>query len=137
MMRSLLLFLPVLVAAPAALAQQAGIPPSVDAAFDRYVRLPDTLVPILESATDKASADAAADALFAALPELYEARSGLEAIAALSPAETAAVEEKYGLAMRRNWGKVFQEIYRLQRARCYESVPLLKQFQTMCMMLEK
>ncbi len=137
MIRASFIPLLALAAVPAALAQQAGIPASVDAAFDRYTRLPDMLVPILESVEDKASADKAADALFAALPELYEARSGLEQIASLDAAETAAVEKKYGLEMRRNWGKLFQEIYRLQRAQCYGSVPFLKQFQTMCMMLEK
>ncbi len=126
-----------LAALPVAMAQQAAIPPSVDAAFERYTHLPGLLVPILESATDKASADAAADKLFAALPALYEARSGLEEIARLSPAETAQVEKKFGLKMRREWGKVFEQIYRLQRAQCYGSLPFVKQFQTMCMMLEK
>ncbi len=129
--------LPLLLAVPAALAQQAGIPASVDKAFARYTRVAETLLPILESAKDKATADAAANQLFAALPELYDARCGLEEIANLNAAETAAVEKKYGLAMRRNWGKVFEQIYRLQRAQCYGSIPFLKQFQTMCMMLDK
>lgn len=126
-----------LCAAPAMHAAAADIPADIDRSFADYVALPDTLVPILESATDKASADAAADKLFAVLPKVYDTRSALQKIPALTPSTAAAVQEKYEREMRTGWGRVYAQIFRLQKVRCYDSVPFFKQFHTLCMMLDQ
>ncbi len=134
-----LALIPALAALPALVQAEpeAAIATEVDAAFARYAALPSTLVPILEQAKDKASADAAAQKLFDALPAVYEAREGLHAIEKLDPAQTRLVQQKYGAAMQRDWGRLFEHIYRLQKAQCYGSIPFFKQFRTLCMMLEK
>lgn len=122
------------------LAEHAGaesLPPALEGAFQRYVSLPDALLPVLESARDKQSADRAAVDLQALLPRVYEARRELREIPSLTPGQSAAVRERFENAMRTRWGKVFEHIFRLQRAHCYESVNFFKHFNTLCMMLEK
>ncbi len=113
------------------------IPPLVDEAFASYAALPARLVPILAEAQDKESADAAAPKLLAALPAVYDTRSALHRIPSLGPQETQLVQQKYEKQLRQEWGKLFEQIYRLQRSRCYGSLPFFKQFQTLCLMLEK
>ncbi len=113
------------------------VSPQVDAAFASYAALPAKLVPVLEQAQSKETADAAAPALQALLPQVYDARSALHAIASLSAEETRQVQQKYEQQLRREWGKLFEQIFRLQKAQCYGSVPFLKQFHTLCLMLEK
>ncbi len=113
------------------------ISPEVDAAFARYAALPSKLLPVLAQAKSQESADAAAPALYELLAEVYDARSALRRIPSLSAEETQQVQQKYERQLRQDWGKLFEEIYRLQRTRCYESLPFFKQFQTLCLMLEK
>ncbi len=119
------------------LVEAQSIPPQVDEAFSAYAALPAKLVPILSEATDTASADAAAPRLLEVLPAVYDARSALHRIPSLSAAETHLVQQKYEVTLRREWGKLFEQIYRLQKVRCYESRAFFKQFQTLCLMLEK
>ena len=126
--------LPVGVALPA---EGAALTPALDGAFRRYVSLPDALLPVLESAKDRKSADHAAADLQALLPRVYEARQELRSIQALTPQQQQTVRERYESAMRSRWGKVFDHIYRLQRSHCYESVEFFKHFSTLCVMLEK
>ncbi len=128
---------PVLLFALAALVQAQEIAPGVDAAFAAYAGLPSKLVPILASAQDKDSADAAAPCLKAALPAVYDARTALHNIPALSKEETQLVQRKYETQLRREWGTLFEQIYRLQKAQSYGSLAFFRQFQTLCLMLEK
>ncbi len=132
--------LPVSAAALCALAplvEAQAIPPMVDEAFAAYAALPSKLLPVLAKAQDRESAEAAAPELFALLPTVYDTRSALHRISNMGPQETQLVQQKYEKQMRQEWGKLFEHIYRLQRAQCYGSVPFFKQFQTMCLMLEK
>lgn len=115
----------------------ADLPAALDGAMQRYIALPDALLPVLEAARDKASADRAAEDLQALLPRVYEARQELRDITALSPSEQELVRRRYEMQMRTRWGKVFSHIFRLQRTRCYESVSFFKHFNTLCVMLEK
>ncbi len=119
------------------LVEAQSIPPLVDEAFAGYAGLPAKLVPILAEAQDKASADAAAPRLLEALPAVYDARSALHRIPSLGKEETELVQQKYETRLRQEWGKLFEQIYRLQKAQCYGSIPFFKQFQTLCLMLEK
>ncbi len=119
------------------LAEAQVIPPLVDEAFEAYASLPSRLVPILAAAKDRDSADAAAPQLLAALPALYETRSALHRITSLGDAERRLVEQKYERRLRHEWKALFEQIYRLQKTRCYGSRSFFKQFQTMCLMLEK
>ncbi|MDO5472007.1 MAG: hypothetical protein Q4F35_01605 [Akkermansia sp.] len=116
---------------------QAAIPQNIDQAFERFTALPNTLVPILEKAKDRQSADAAAKELNDALPLIYDARTEFMNIQSLSPEVSAEVLMKYEKNMRRNWGKVYENIFRLQKARCYDSIAFFKEFQTLCAMLEQ
>ncbi len=127
--------LALLLAAPVFAAQ--AVPPAVDEAFSAYAALPAKLVPILSEVRDTASADAAAPKLYEALPAVYDARKALRSIPKLSEEETQIIQRKYETTLRQEWGKLFEQIYRLQRIRCYQSIPLFKQFQTLCLMLEK
>ncbi len=121
----------------APLVEAQAIRPEVDAAFASYVALPSQLLPILSEAQDKESADAAAPRLKAALPLVYEARTALHHLPSLGKEETQLVQKKYETHMRQEWGKLFEHIYRLQTKKCYGSLLFFKQFQTLCLMLEK
>ncbi len=129
--------LPALALILAPIVEAQAISPQVDTAFSRYAALPSTLLPILTEAQNRETADAAAPALKAALPEVYEARSALHAISSIGKEEVQQVQQKYETQLRQEWGKLFEQIYRLQKNHCYGSLPFFKQFQTLCLMLEK
>lgn len=112
-------------------------PRTVEEVFARYTELPEALLPVLQSAQDQESAEKAAPALMELLPRVYDSRRELLSIPKLTPAEASLVRSKYETKMRSGWGKVFEQIYRLQRVRCYECVPFFKQFNTLCSLLEK
>ena len=118
-------------------AAETGIPADVDKAFANYVALPDTLVPILAGVKDRASADAAADKLYAELTKVYDTRSELQKIANLPPEVAQRLKQKYDKEMRTRWGEVYHHIFRLQKVRCYDSMPFFTQFHTLCMMLDQ
>ena len=116
---------------------QASIPREVDQTFATYTAIPSTLVPVLEKVVDRKSAETAAPKLRTELITLYKNRSELEKIQTLSPAVKAEVLQKYEMDMRRSWGQVYEQIFRLQKAQCYGSVNFYREFQTLCMMLNK
>ncbi len=116
---------------------QGAIPQEIDSAFAHYTALPNTLVPILESVTDRESADAAAPRLNAVLPRVYDARTELTAITSLPPQVRQEVLQKYEQAMRENWGKLYEQLFRLQQVRCYNSLSFFRQFHALCAMLNK
>lgn len=118
-------------------AENQAIPANIDKAFADYVALPNALLPILEEVKDKATADTAAEKLYAELPKIYDARNELQKIAALPPSIATEVKQKYEKDMRTRWGLVYNHIFRLQKVRCYDSLPFFKQFHTLCMMLEQ
>lgn len=115
----------------------AEVPAEVQRAFEHYTALPDALVPVLQSAQDEQSAEKAAPELQALLTRVFDARRELNAIPALEPDVAEEVRRRYEQNMRTGWGRVYEQIYRLQRARCYENVPFFKQFQTLCVLLGK
>ncbi len=116
---------------------QGAIPREIDSAFAHFTTLPNTLVPILESVTDQESADAAAPQLNAVLPQVYDARTELTAINSLPPQVRREVLQKYEQAMRENWGKLYEQLFRLQQVRCYNSLAFFRQFHALCAMLNK
>ncbi|MBQ1961050.1 MAG: hypothetical protein II349_05970 [Akkermansia sp.] len=118
-------------------AAETSIPADIDKAFANYVALPDTLLPIMAGVNDKASADAAADKLYAELSKVYDTRSELQKIANLPPEVAQQLKQKYESEMRSRWGEVYKHIFRLQKARCYDSFSFFKQFHTLCMMLDQ
>lgn len=124
-------------ALPAAWAQQEELPQSITAVFDAYCALPAALLPPLESATDKASADAAAPKLKAALEQLYDTRTKMQGLKELTPAQRTEVEKRYALTMRREWGKVYEQMFRLQREKCYGSAEFSRLYSVMGLMLGK
>lgn len=121
----------------AASVAEASIPAEVDKAFANYVALPGSIVPILERVKDKTTADAEADNLYKELTKVYDTRSELQKITNLPPDVAEQLKQKYASDMRTRWGEVYKHIFRLQKVRCYDSVPFFKQFHTLCMMLEQ
>lgn len=113
------------------------VPAEVDAAFRRYLALPEPLVRVLAQAKDKNSAEAAAEALQDILPQVYDARQALGKINGLSAEVAAEVRRRYEKDMRTSWGKVLDHLYRLQGTRCYGSAAFMKQFEVLCLLLEK
>lgn len=124
------------VAVPAAVAAQESVPAEVCEAFDLYVAIPDTLAPLLQEIKDQESADKAAEKLHQVLPNLYEARTVLNNLPQLSPAATQELERRYGKRAQEGWGAVYHEIFRLQKAQCFGSTALAREFNILCMMLQ-
>ena len=118
-------------------AQESTLTPAVEKAFELYCSLPSVLVPVLQEATSKTSADTAAKKLPATYPAIFQAREAIRNIPALTAQQNQAVQERYALRMRTEWARMYAEIERLRIARCYESMSLWKEFRTMCMMIEK
>lgn len=116
---------------------QEVLPSHITDLFDSYVKLPDTLVPVLRSANDKASATAAAPKLRAELEKLYAIRESLKKVSSLTPQQNELVRNRYEQAMRKRWGKVYDEMFRLQREKCYGSAEFTRLYRIMCMMLDK
>lgn len=115
---------------------QAAIPEDIDRAFSSYMQLAKDLAPVLAEAKDKATADAAAEKLNALLPRVYDARNDLQKIERLSPEVQQEVLQQYGKTMQQEWGKVYEQIFRLERVKCYASPSFFKQFRALCMMLQ-
>lgn len=123
---------------PALLAvAHAAIPVGIDRAFSDFTTLPDELLPVLEGVTDRESAENATEKLNNLLPKVYDARTAMQRITSLSADVKAEVIKKYGKEMQTNWGKVYEQIFRLQQVRCYNSLSFFKQFHALCMMLDK
>ena len=105
--------------------------------MQRYISLSEELLPVLEAAKDKKSADDAAPQLQGLLSLVYDSRREMNAIPALEPNVAEAVRAKYEKEMRTRWGKIYETVFRLQQAACYGSSAYFKQFNTLCLMLEK
>lgn len=128
----------VLYAAPSAAPQTApALPRTLTEAFDAYTAMPDVLLPPLKAAQDKASAEAAAPQLKTALEALYDMRNKMQLVTEIPAEHKAAVEEKYAHRMRVQWGKVYEEIFRLQKEQCYDAPEFTKMFRVMMLMLGK
>ena len=115
----------------------AAIPAGIDRAFSDFTSLPNELIPVLEGVTDRESAENATEKLNNLLPKVYDARTAMQRITALPTDVKAEVIRKYGKEMQTNWGKVYEQIFRLQQVRCYNSLSFFKQFHALCMMLDK
>lgn len=121
----------------APLAAQEALPSHITNLFDSYVKLPDSLVPVLRSVNDKDGATAAAPKLRAELEKLYAIRESLRKVSSLTPRQNELVRNRYEQAMREQWGKVYTEMFRLQREKCYGSAEFTRLYRIMCMMLDK
>lgn len=121
----------------APLAAQESLPSHITNLFDSYVKLPDSLVPVLRSVNDKDGATAAVPKLRAELEKLYAIRESLRKVSSLTPRQNELVRNRYEQAMREQWGKVYTEMFRLQREKCYGSAEFTRLYRIMCMMLDK
>lgn len=121
----------------APLAAQDSLPSHITNLFDSYVKLPDSLVPVLRSVNDKDGATSAAPKLRAELEKLYAIRESLRKVSSLTPRQNELVRNRYEQAMREQWGKVYTEMFRLQREKCYGSAEFTRLYRIMCMMLDK
>ncbi len=116
-------------------AAEPALPAEVKEAFDAYTTLPAELLPILESVQDKASADAAAPRLHAALDKIYVTRDAMQKVNTLTPEQSALVQKQYASTMRQGWGRVYEQLFRLRKAQCYGSIAFVNEFGYMNLML--
>lgn len=126
-----------LLAAMPVIAAEGALPKHVTDAFEAYIALPNTLVPVLESAKDRKSADAAAPALKNELRKLYDTRTALQNVKTLDAGQKELVMKKYERPMRERWGRVYSQMFRLQNNKCFQSPEFAHLFQIMCLMLNK
>lgn len=126
-----------LVPMAASLCSANSLPPEIEGAMEGFCALPSKLLPVLSSVKDKASADAAAEPLYRELSEVYKVCDAMRSIRQLSTEQSALVRARYEMRMRTEWGKLYEQIFRLQREQCYYSTAFNKQFQTLIMMLEQ
>lgn len=115
---------------------EAAVSKDVEQIFEQYIALAGKLTPILSSAKDKATAESAAVQLYDLLPEVYDLRTELQKIERLTPEEEAELQRKYGKKMQTEWGKTYEQIFRLEKENCYHSTAFFKQFRALCMMLK-
>lgn len=114
-----------------------GADEDVEQIFSHYVKLGEELAPVLASAKDADGARDAAPALQALLPRVMDSGRELRSISALNGADLKQIRAKFERPMRETWGRVYDEIYRLQRVRCYECVPFFRSFSILCSLLEE
>lgn len=115
----------------------AAIPADIENVFKSYIQLAKEIEPVLAAAVDQESADNATQALYNLLPKAYEARTELLKIESLPADVQAELIQKYGKTMQVEWGKVYEQIFRLEKANCYHSLSFFKQFRALCMMLQQ
>lgn len=118
-------------------AAETALPPHVTQGFEAYIAYPDSLLPVLESVQDTASAEAAVPSLRQQLEKLYDVRSGLQGINSLSAEQQMSIRQHYEKRMRQRWGAVYEQIFRLQNVKCYRSQNFSRMFRLLCMMLQK
>ena len=122
----------------AALAAPAvELPSAVVQAFDAYTALPSKLAPLLEKAQDTASATSVARELQQALTTVYKTRELLHNLPRLTPTQNQHIRTQYGLRMREEWARMYTQISRLKKERCYQSAEFAEAFHLMCMMIER
>lgn len=121
----------------AAALHASTLPPEWEKAMEDYCALPSKLVPVLEQVTDTKTADQAAPKLHALLKDVYGVCTELQNIKALSKEQATEVKTRYEKQMREEWAKVFKQIFRLQKAQCFQSSLFNQQFQLLVMMLEQ
>lgn len=131
-LNALWLAIPAVLAAPT-----STLHPAIEKAFDLYTALPSELIPVLQEAKDKSSADKAATKLHKKLQSIYITREAVHNIPTMTAEQRQLVEARYSKRMRREWAKMYEEIERIRMARCFESAELWNEFRTMCMMIEK
>lgn len=113
-----------------------GVDHATEEVLSRYIKLGEELVPVLSAARDATGAEKAAPALQALLPRVMDSGRELKAVASLSEEDSRQLRAKFERPMRETWGKVYDEIYRLQRVRCYECVSFFRSFSILCSLLE-
>ncbi len=114
-----------------------GADKALEDVFARYIKLGEELAPVLAAAKDATSAEKAASALKDMLPRVIDTGREIKAISSLNAEETKELLAKFEKPMRTAWGKVFDEIYRLQKTQCYGSVSFFSPFSILCSLLEE
>lgn len=129
-------FLSILMTAAAVLqAPAAELSAPLQDAFESYCALAETLTPILGSVQDRATADAAAPKLHAELNRIAETYDKLKVAKDLTEPQKQEIEKRYATRMRTEWGKLYSEMFRLNRVQCYRCPAFAKEYGNMNMML--
>ncbi|MFI3243037.1 MAG: hypothetical protein R3Y56_02145 [Akkermansia sp.] len=135
-MKSSHLLLALSLCAPA-WSQTEVIAPEIDLIFERYCQIAQNVLPILKGVTDKATAETAAPLLKQQLVPLYLLKKDFAKIGTLPADSQQAISNKYEQKMRASWGDVYAEIYRLQKAQAFASIPFAQQLQAYCTLLNQ
>ena len=103
--------------------------------LEQYCQIPDQLAPLLQGVQDAPTAEQAAPKLKQLNAQIYSLAAQLKKIEAFSAQQRESLQKKFELRMRQQWGRVYDELYRIQRAQCYRHADFTYQFRTLCNIL--
>ncbi len=92
---------------------------------------------LLEKVTSKESAQAAAPDLQKLSLRFVEIREQLNALDVIPDESRDALFSQYEMPLRKSWGKVYAEIFRIQQAQSYGCNDFVQAFQVFCQLLNE
>ncbi len=110
---------------------------TLDELLQQHVKLGRDSAALLAQVTSRQSATQATPALRALIERFAVIGRTMNAHAALSDAEAQPLRQKYERPLRESWGKVYHEIYRIQKAQSYGSAEFVQTFQLFCKLLDQ
>ncbi len=105
--------------------------------LDEHIALGRASAELLAQVKDKQSATQSAPALQRLVERFALLSKNMQALAVLSETDARAMRQRYEMPLRESWGKVYHEIYRIQKAQSYGSHDFVKTFQLFCKLLDQ
>ncbi len=118
-------------------AEEAAASHELDSLLADYIKIAEDLTAILLQVDSRESATAHSQELAKIVVRLDKVRQRFEKIPPLADAEGQPIRQKYEQKMRVAWGKLYTEIFRIQKKQCFGSQPFLEQFQVFCQLLNQ
>ncbi len=118
-------------------AEVAAASHELDSLMADYIKVAEDITTLLLKVDSRESATAQSEELGKLVLRLDDIRKKLEKIPPLAEAEGEPIRQKYEQEMRVAWGKLYQEIFRIQKKQCFGSQPFLEQFQVFCQLLNQ
>ncbi len=92
---------------------------------------------LLEKVKSKESADSSAPELQKLSLRFAEIRKQFNALDVIPDASRDELFTRYEMPLRQSWGKVYSEIFRIQKEQSYGSNDFVKAFQVFCQLLNE
>ncbi len=105
--------------------------------LDEHIAIGRAGAALLAQVKDRQSATQAAPALKQLVDRFALLSKNMQALAVLSEPDAQALRQRYEMPLRESWGKVYQEIYRIQKAQSYGSHHFVQSFQLFCKLLDQ